>query len=109
MQGLDPQGGVVVDTLVHADDDLFLAFHGLLMAIGGFLDLLLGETLLNGLDHSAHGINFFEVSPSRLFQLTGLGFYEIGTSQRIGCVGNATFVGKDLLGAQSDSSRLLRG
>ena len=70
MQGLDPQGGVVADTLVHADYDLFLAFHGLLMAIRGFLDLLLGKPFSMALIIPPWH-QFYRNIPKPLFQLTG--------------------------------------
>ena len=109
MQGLDRQGGAVADTFVHADDNFFLTFYGLLVAIGGFLDFLLRKALFNGLDHTSHGVNFVEVFPSSFLHLIGQVFHKVGTSQRISCVRNTTFVGKNLLSSQSDSCRLLRG
>src|SRR5208337_4348590 len=88
--------------VVHAYDDFFFFIHGHLIAVAGFGDFALGVALFDGGDHATHGIDAADVVPGALLDFVGEGFEEIGAAKGIDGVGDAGFVGDDLLGAQGE-------
>ena len=111
--GFDAQGGdgagFFGDEIVDADDDLVFGFDGALEIVGGFLNFALDEAGFDGAEHSSHGINPGDVIGGALLDFVGEVFDGVGAGDGIGCVGDASFVGEDLLGAQGDEHGILGG
>ena len=97
------------DEIVDADHDFFFFVESHLVTVGGFSDFALRIAALDGRDHSAHGINFLDVFPGAALDFVGQSLDKVGTAERIDCVGDAGFVGDDLLGAQGDGGGEFRG
>ena len=95
--------------VVHADDYLFLAVHGELVAVRGFRNLALRVRALDRRHHPAECVNLLDVIPRAALDLVGQRFDEIGSAQRIHRVGHSAFVGEDLLRAEGDGRGELRG
>src|SRR5208283_2917453 len=98
----DFEGLFLSDVAVHAYDDFFFFVHGHLIAVAGFGDFALGIAVFNGGDHAAHGIDAADVVPGGLLDFVGESFDEIRAAERINRVGDAGFVGYDLLRAQGE-------
>ena len=95
----------LVGVAVDADDDRFASFLRQFAPVGVVGDGVLDEAafdrrhraaLLRHLRHPIAGVHF---------QFVGQALDEIGAGQRIGGVGDARFIGKDLLGAQRERRR----
>ena len=93
------------DVIVHADHDFFFLVERDLIAIGGFGDFALRVAALDRGDHAAEGVDLFDVVPGAALDFVGQRFDEVGAAERIDGVGDAGFVGDDLLGAQRDRRR----
>src|SRR6267143_626017 len=97
------------DEVVHADHDLLFFFYGTLEVVGSFLDFPLDETCFNGAQHSAHLVDLRKIDGRKRFDFVGQGFDSVGTGDGIDGVGDACFVGEDLLGAQGDQRGIFGG
>src|SRR6266436_3796814 len=95
------------DEIVHSNHDLIFFLDGPLELVSGFLDFPLDEAYFNGAQHSSHRIHFFDVFESTLLDFVGERFDGVGARDRVDGVGDAGFVGKNLLRAQSDQRGVL--
>src|SRR4029077_1055129 len=111
--GVDAEGGnsafFLCDEVVHANDDLFFLLDGALEFVGGLLDLSLDEATLDGPQNSAQGIDFFDVGGGAFFDFVGEMLDGVGAGHGVDGVGDACFMGDDLLGAQGDERGVLGG
>src|SRR6267143_5152708 len=97
------------DEAVHADHDLLFFFYGTLEVVGSFLDFPLDETCFNGAQHSAHLVDLREIGRGKGFDFVGERFASVGAGDGIDSVGDAGFVGEDLLRAQGDQRSVFGG
>src|SRR3989339_809462 len=95
--------------LVDADHDLFAMVYLLLETISGIGDLELRVPLFNRRDHAAHVVDLGDVLPRLFLHLVGQGLNEVGAGERVDRVGDACFLGENLLGAQRDLDGVLGG
>src|SRR5918992_679712 len=92
---------------VHANDNTLLALYFALVAVGGFLDLTLHETLLDGLYGPTYLINTLYVLPRLFLDGVRQRLDVVGAGQRVGGIGESGLVRQDLLGPQSYPRTLL--
>src|SRR6266446_4107857 len=97
------------DEIIYADDDLLFRFHGVLEIVGRLLDFSLDEASFNSAQHTAHRVYFLNVIDGAFFDFIGEMFDGVGAGDRVHCIGDAGFVGEDLLGAQGDERGVLGG
>src|SRR5437870_487492 len=95
--------------IVHADDDFFLFVHGHLVTVGGFGDFALRVAALDGRNHTAHGVDAVDIFPSAALDFVSESFDEIRAAERVDGIGDAGFVGDDLLRPKSDGGGEFRG
>src|SRR6185437_8195164 len=95
--------------VIYTDDDLCFGCNGALKIVGGFLDFALDEACFNGAQHSTHGVNPGNVINGALFDGIGEVLDGVGAGYRIHGVGDAGFVGEDLLGAEGDEGGVFGG
>ena len=95
--------------IIHADHDLLFGLHRALILVRSFGNFFLREAILNGLDHAAHGVEPVKVVERALLHIERELFQEVRAGQRIDGLRHAGFVGNDLLRAQRDARRFLRG
>src|SRR5229473_927866 len=94
--------------IVHADNNFFFFIDGYLVTIGGFGDFALRVAALDGGNHAAHGVDAIDVFPCATLDFVGERFDKIRAAERVHRVGDAGFVGDDLLRAQGDGGGELR-
>ena len=111
--GFDAQSGdralFFCDEVVYADYDLVLGFYRALVVVGGFLDFALDEAAFYCPQHSSHGVDFVDVRDGAGFDFISQVLDSVGPSDGIDGVGDAGFVGDDLLRAESDQRGVLGG
>src|SRR5690606_3179298 len=95
--------------LVDADDDALLLLDFALVPVGSFLDLLLLEALFERSEGAAHVVDGLDVLAGFVLEAIGQVFDEVGATERVDDVGDAVFVGDDLLRAERDLYGLLGG
>src|SRR5882762_5862013 len=95
--------------IIDADDDFFFLVYGQLVTVRGFGDFALRIAALDGGDHAAHGVDAIDVFPGTALDFVGQSLDEVGAAERVDSIGDASFVGDDLLGAQGDGSGEFRG
>ena len=90
------------DEIVYADDDFFFFVDGHLVAVGGFGDFALRDSRARWPRPCRPWRQFSRCSPSAAFDFVGESFDEVRAAERIDGIGDAGFVGDDLLCAQRD-------
>ena len=93
---------------VHAHDNAFVAFHALLIFVGGFLDLALHIAGFYGPQHAAQRIDALDAGARARFNLIGQMLDGVGAANRVYRVGHSAFVSQNLLGAKGEPGGLLR-
>src|SRR5258706_7793978 len=101
--------GFFGNEIVHTDNDLVFFLDGALKFVRSFLDFSLDEAGFDGAQHSAHGIQFVDVGEGASFDFVGEVLDGVGAGDGVDRIGNARFMGEDLLGAQSDERGVFRG
>jgi hypothetical protein len=97
------------DEIIHADRNLLVGFNGALVLVTGLGNFFLRISALDGFDHAAHLVEFFEVIEGAVFHVEGLLLDEVASAEWIDGLGNARLEGDDLLGAQGDARGFFGG
>src|SRR6267378_3357554 len=95
--------------VVHSYDDLFFFLDGTLEFVSRFLDFTLDKASFDGAQHSAHLVDLRQISRRERFDFVGEGFDGVGAGDGVDSVGDAGFVGEDLLGSEGDERGVFGG
>ncbi len=85
-----------------------MLIHRLLVLVRSVLNLLLDISTLDCSEHSAHGLDLFQILARPFFNLVGQRLDVIRSRQRINRLRGARLIGNDLLSPQRNPRRLLR-
>ena len=99
----------VVGKLVHTDDHGIAALDALLLLVGAARDLFLEERRGDGLGRSSQFIHALQQLHRLLLELRREMLHEVAPGQGIRRACHSRLVRQDLLGAERDRRRLLRG
>ena len=94
---------------VDADDDVFAAVNARLFFSGGGFDLQLGPATVHGLDHAAHGVDFFDDFPGGVRHVLRQLFHHVAASPRVDHAGDVGFFLDDELGVARNARAELGG
>ena len=92
---------------IHADDDRILGLDGTLVFVSGVLDLVLDIPRLNSAEHTAHRVDLLDIIACEVLELGRQLLDRVTSCQGIDGIGDAGFVGDDLLGAKRDAGCIL--
>ena len=90
------------NVIIYADDDFFFFVDRYLVFVGSFRDFALRVAALDGRDHAAHGVDFFDVVPCAALDFVREGFDKVRAAEGVDGVRDACFVRDDLLRAERD-------
>ncbi len=97
------------DELIYANDDLLFALDRALIFVRGFLNFSLHVSGFDAAQHAAERVNPGNVLLCARFDFIGQFLDGVGAAQRVRRIGDAGFVGDDLLRAQRQQRRIFRG
>ena len=100
---------LVLLKLIDAHHHCIAAFHGLLISVGGVLNLALDEPPLDSGQRTPHGIDAIDVFLSAPLDFISQLLDVIASPHRIGRVSDAGFVRDDLLRAEGQPRGFLGG